>query len=99
MYADHVDLNDTLALELLQQADKYSVPELAKACEKHLAENLTPENYVIVSQMAEMLDVVPLREAVVNYIAKNIRQLKARKDFEEISDSLLRECIVKFIVK
>ena len=94
-----MDLNDTLALELLRQADKYSVPELAKACEKHLAENLSPENYVVVSQMAEMLDIVSLREAAENYIAKNIRQPKTRKDFEEISDSVLRESIVKFIVK
>lgn len=99
LYSDHVQLNDNLALELLQQADKYSVPMLKEACEKYLAENLTLDNYVMVGKTAELVDAVSLREAVVSYIGKNMKNLKQRKDFEEISDHLLRDSIVKFIVK
>jgi len=88
-----------MAIELLQQADKYSIPDLKKICESYLMENLKPENYVWVGQMAELLDIGSLREAVVGYIAKNIKTLRQEKEFEEISDGLLRDSIVKFIVK
>ena len=99
LYSDHVELDETSALELLKQADKYSIPQLTKECETYLAQNLNPENYVAVAEIAEILDVVSLREATVSYIAKNIKQLKQRKDFQHISDSVLRDSIVKFIVK
>ena len=99
LYSDHVELDETSALELLKQADKYSVNELKKECETYLAQNLNTENYVAVAEIAEILDVVSLREATVSYVAKNIKQLRQKKDFGKISDSILRDSIVKFIVK
>ncbi len=99
LYSEDTRLNDKMAIELLQQADKYSIPDLKKICESYLMENLKPENYVWVGQMAELLDIGSLREAVVGYIAKNIKTLRQEKEFEEISDGLLRDSIVKFIVK
>jgi len=99
LYSDHVELNDALALELLQQADKYSVAELKTLCENYLTKNITPENYVVVGQMSELVDAADLRQTVINFIAQNIEKLKEKKDFEKISDSLLRDSIVKFITK
>ena len=99
LYSEHVELGETSALELLQQADKYSIPQLTKECETYLAKNLTSENYVAVAEIADILEIVPLREAMVNFIAKNVKELKKRKDFDKISDSVLRDSIVKFIVK
>jgi len=98
LYSDHVELNESLALELLQQADKYSVADLKTVCETSLAANITPENFVKIGKIAELVEAVSLRQAVVNYTGRNIKKLKERKDFEEISDSLLRDSIVKFIV-
>jgi len=98
LYSDHVELNENLALELLQQADKYSVADLKTVCEASLAANITPENFVKVGQAAELVEAVSLRQAVVSYIGRNMRKLKERKDFEEISDGLLRDSLVKFIV-
>jgi len=99
LYSDQVDLNFNLALELLQQADKYSVPELKRACEEYLAKSLTRENYATIGKIAELVDATSLRQAVVNLIAKNMRTLRKRQDFDDISDNLLRDSIVKFIVK
>jgi len=99
LYSDHVELNEALALELLQQADKYSVADLKTACETYLATGITAENYVKVGHVAELVDAGSLRQAIVNYVGKYIKKLRQRKDFEQISDSLLRDSIVKFIVK
>ncbi len=76
LYSDHVELNNELALDLLQQADKYSIGELKEACEKHLIENIEPENYVALGQIAELVGAGTLREAVVSFIAKNMKKLK-----------------------
>jgi len=99
LYSDHVELNFDLALELLQQADKYSVADLKTHCETYLSANLRPENYVTVGQVSELVEASSIRQAVVEYIGKNMKKLKGRKDFEQISDYLLRDSIVKFIVK
>ena len=99
MYSDHVELDTNLAFDLLQQADKYSIDELRNACEKHLVANIEPENYVALGNIAELIGATALREAVVTFIAKNMKKIKPRKDFNEISDALLRDSLVKFIVK
>ncbi len=99
MYSDHVELDTNLAFDLLQQADKYSIDELRNACEKHLVANIEPENYVALGNIAELIGATALREAVVTFIAKNMKKIKPRIDFNEISDALLRDSLVKFIVK
>jgi len=97
LYSDHVELDYDLALELLQQADKYSVADLKAACEVNVAESIRPENFVVLGNIAELVEAALLRQTVVEYIGKNMKKLKQRKDFEEISDSLLRDSIVKFV--
>ena len=100
LYSDHVEVDDTIALELLQQANKYSISgELKSTCEKHLVRNIEPENYVALGKLAESVGATSLREAVVMFIARNMKKIKPRKDFNDISDALLRDSIVKFIVK
>jgi len=99
LYSDHIELDSTLAEELLTQADKYSVPALKKICEEFLSEQLTPENYVKLANLSELVGADFLREAVKNYIAKNIRKLKQRNDFEQISTEMLRDVIVQVTLK
>jgi len=99
LYSDHVELNSNLALDLLQQADKYSVGELKNACEKHLITIIETENYVALGNLAELIGAIALRDSVVAFIVKNIKTLRQRRDFNDISDALLRDSLVKFIVK
>ena len=100
LYSDHTNIDETIALELLQQADKYSIPnELKIVCEKHVTKNIEAENYVAIGKLAESVHATSLRDAVVAFIARNMKKIKPRKDFNDISDALLRDSIVKFIVK
>ena len=95
-----MEIDDTIALELLKQADKYSISNKLKAtCEKHLVKSIEPENYAALGKLAESVGATSLRDAVVVFIARNMKKIKQRKDFNEISDSLLRDSIVNFIVK
>ena len=95
-----MEIDDIIALELLQQANKYSIEgELKDTCEKHLVKNIEPENYVAFGKLAELVGATSLRDAVVLFIARNMKKIKPRKDFNEISDALLRDSIVKLIVK
>jgi len=98
LYSDHIDLDENLALELIHLADKYSVPDLKKLCEQCLSICLDIENYVKIAQLAELLDTTSLREATVAFIAKNVKKLKERSDFDGISDNLLRDVIIKIAV-
>ncbi len=99
LYSDDVKLNVNLASDLLTQADKFSVPELKVVCEQFLIENISADNYVLLANLSELLEANKLRDAVRDYIAKNIKTLKARKDFEEISMDMLRDVIVKVTVR
>ena len=99
LYTDHIELNLELAKELLTQADKYSIPKLKELCEEYLSGQFKEDNYVALANLSELVESNTLREAAKSYIAKNIKKLKTRKDFEEISIDMLRDSIVKFIVK
>lgn len=99
LYSDDVKLNNELALELLEVADKYSVPDLRVKCEEYLSKNLDVNNYVMVARMADLVDSVTLRKAAIEYMAKSIKQLKCRPDFDEISDDYVREIILKLTVR
>jgi len=94
-----VKLNKDLALELLEVADKYSVPDLRVKCEEYLAKNLDVTNYVMVARIADLVDSVTLRKAAIEYMAKNIKQLKPRQEFDEISDEYIRDIIIKLTVR
>ena len=99
LYSDHVKLDEALALELLTQADKYSVPELKKICETYLSRHISPGNYMKIANLSELVEADSLKESVVKYIAKNIKRLKKRQDFNEISDHVMREVIIKLTTK
>jgi len=98
-YFDHAELTYTVAIELLQHGEKLSMPELPKLCEAFLEKNLDADNYLEALKLAKALRFAFLRKAVVNFIVKNVKLLKVLKSFEEVSDSVLREVIVKYTVK
>ena len=99
MYSDDIDLDVNKAQDLLTQADKYSVPELKGLCEQFLIGKISADNYVVLANLSELLEANKLRDAVRDYIAKNIKVLKARKDFEEISKDMLRDVVIKVTVR
>jgi len=88
-----------LAQDLLTQADKYSVPELKTLCEQFLIANISANNYVLLANLSKLLEANKLRDAVRDYIAKNIKILKPRENFEEISMDMLRDVLVKVTVR
>ncbi len=92
-------MNKDLALELLEVSDKYSVPDLRVKCEEYLVKNMDVNNYVKIAILADLLDSVTLRKAAIEYMAKNIKQLKSRPEFGEISDDYIRDIIIKLTVK
>ncbi len=99
LYSDDVELDVNLAKDLLTQADKYSIPALKELCENFLLGHIEPNNYVLLANLAELLEANKLRDAVRDFIAKNIKALKARKDFEEISMDMLRDVVIKATVR
>jgi len=99
LYSDDIELDVNMAQGLLTQADKYSVSELKGLCEQFLIGNISAGNYVHLANLSELLEANKLRDAVRDYIAKNIKVLKIRKDFEEISMDMLRDVVIKVTVR
>ncbi len=54
---------------------------------------------MLLANLSELLEANKLREAVRDYIAKNIKALKPRKDFEQISMDMLRDVLIKVTVR
>jgi len=99
VYSDSVRLNEQMALELLKLADMYSVPDLKAKCEEFLTGILKFHNYLEIAKVAELVDSEDLKKAVVAYMAKEIKIIKARENFNEISDEYLRAIILKLTIK
>jgi len=99
LYSDQIDLDEELAFDLIQQADKYSIPDLKRLCEECLSVYISPDNCARIANLAELLDAASLRDATVAFIAKNIKELKERSDFAEISNNMLKDVIIKITVR
>ena len=95
LYSEDVELNATLAKDLLTQADKYSVPKLKGLCERFLLGYVGPDNYVQLANLSELLEANKLRDAVKMFIKMNLGVLQVREDFEGISMEVLRDLGIK----
>ncbi len=95
LYTSQVELNESLALELLQQADKYSVLSLKNLCEKYLKTRIRFDNYVAIVNLADLLDIDSLREIAMKFMMKNLRVIKERPDFAQVSSGILSDIINK----
>jgi len=94
-----VELYESLAKDLLEISDKYSLSDLKTICEEYLVPRIKLENFVEMSRAAEMFDAQVLKDAVVEFATKNIKSLEQRSDYIEISKSMLWNIILKFGLK
>ena len=95
IYCEDLNLTEDSALELLQVADKYTLPQLIKISEDFLINNLKILNYAKIVKVAEVIDNTRLKEAVLSFMAKNIHSVTQREDINEISKTILIELLSK----
>ena len=89
IYCDEVSLNEQLATELLQIADKYGVPLLKELCEETLGECLTADNVVDLSILADTIDARDLIKSVVKFVKKNFDSVFEKNDIRRIPKSII----------
>lgn len=71
LYCEDIELDYRLAIELLGLAEKYGVNNLRELCEGFLAEALTKENVVELSNIAECFEANNLKNYILKFKKKN----------------------------
>lgn len=95
IYYEEPQFTEDLATELLIASDKYKLPELADACEGFLISNLTENNFVKIVQVAESIDHMKLKNAVLDFMARHLEKVRKREDLFDVSKSVLIELLSK----
>jgi hypothetical protein len=95
IYCEEINLTEDSALELLQVADKYSLPQLIKLSEDFLINNLKLSNFAKIVEVAEGIDNNRLKEAVLGFMGKNILTVTQREEINDISKTILIELLSK----
>lgn len=95
IYCEEINLTEDSALELLQVADKYTLPQLIKLSEDFLINNLKLSNFAKIVKVAEGIDNSRLKEAVLSFMGKNILIVTQREEINDISKTVLIELLSK----
>ena len=95
IYGHEVQLNDKLARELFELADKWSMVTLLQDCERFLMETLSVENFYEISVLAEKLWASKLTDALVDFGLKNLEELEKSEDLYKIPQSILVKTVFK----
>lgn len=95
IYCEDLNLTEDSALELLQVADKYTLPQLIKISEDFLINNLRTSNYAKIVKVAEGIDNTRLKEAILSFMGKNIQTVTQSEDINDISKTILIELLSK----
>ena len=91
IYSNKVELNETLALDLLNAADKYLMKDLKYLCEEFLSQNLSLRNIVNLAQIAEAEDLSMLRKAITKFVPKYLQRILENKHLYKLPDSFYWE--------
>ena len=75
IYTNRMQLDEDLALDLLEVADKYLLKDLKALCEKFLSENIRLENLESFANLAESLDLSILRKGIIAFVPKNLQMI------------------------
>ncbi len=76
LYHNEIELNQTLALNMMELAEKYTMKELKTSCESFLAQSITFENIETLAQYAEKYELPTLKLSVINFVITNITEIK-----------------------
>lgn len=91
IYCGSVEINEDIAWDVLQEADKYSLPGLKVICEDFLASQITVENVVHTINMAEKFEANNLRNSALKYVVRNIDKVFKEADIHQINKETLLE--------
>jgi len=89
IYCNKIELNEDLALELLEPADRFLLSDLRDGCEKFLVKCLNLENFVKISNMTADFETRYLAEGIFEFISRNSAALKKRDDIKTLSEDIL----------
>jgi hypothetical protein len=95
LYCGDVRLTTNLALEVFLRADKYSVRDLKKKCEEFLVEHLTVDNFVKITCDLEETMSNFLKNALVEFVSKNLTNKKVRDEIFNLPKAILGEIIIQ----
>ena len=71
IYLDKISLvNADFALDLLEVADKYGMPELEKKCEDYLLCKITSQNVIRIARLANRIELTKLKENALKFMKK-----------------------------
>jgi len=95
IYSNQVKLDNKLAMDLFILANKWRYVELERVCEQYLVENLSMENVLEVSSIANSLEIERLGECVLDFIIKNTDRLKENGDLCKFEYTILVDVLLK----
>jgi len=75
MYSDKVRNLDTLAYDLLIQADIYDLEKLKRVCEKYLINNITVNSTGDVVAVSDVANCYRLKEKALEYMVSNASEV------------------------
>ncbi len=88
IYCSEVELNEDLALEVLELSNKIRVEDLAEGCEEFLAKRITEDNYVKLAIISDLLDLALLRKTTMEFIEKNLYKVTKREDIRNLPNNM-----------
>lgn len=84
LYNAEACLDEQIAYELLELAEKYQVKHLKSHCEKFLVTKLTWDNSVMCYAFAHQHNAKHLLDAALSQITENMHKLTKREDYMEL---------------
>ncbi len=77
-------LNEDLAINLLEFAERYLIDELKMSCENYLASILTVNNCLKIFETAGFYEATSLKKRVLQFLASHLKEITESKDFENL---------------
>ena len=84
MYLGQPVLNEELAINLLEFAERYLIDELKMSCENYLASILTVNNCLRIFETAGFYEATSLKKKVVLFLVSHLKEITEGKDFENL---------------
>ena len=88
-----MDLTENIALGLLKEAEKYSLPKLKEICERFIEENIRIDNVIELVNMAEQYEAPGLRQSALKFMLSNLDVIFAEQDIKRLKSSTILELI------
>lgn len=95
LYLDEVELNDSIAGELLYLSQNYGLDELRTGCEEFVARTLSADNFVELAKTVEQLGMESLKNSIVTFIMDNFSALEHREDLYDLPQFILIKAMSK----